>query len=118
LNEAGTRASVLGVLVLPEGDAPPEGAAPPLALVELPDGEAPPLALVDVVAGCEVEVDVEVAAAVEVPVVEVEAGAVDVLGELAALIEVLECEEPPHPAMTRKAARSTENAARRLTFPA
>jgi hypothetical protein len=107
LNEAGTRASVLGVLVLPDG------AAPPLALVELPAGEAPPLAPVDVMLVVVSDVDVD---ELDGPAL---GGPVGLLAELlVALAVLLECGEPPHPAMTRKAARRAENAARRLTFPA
>jgi hypothetical protein len=103
---------VLGVLVLPDG------AAPPLALVELPEGEAPPLAPVEVVVVGVVDRAVE---AVDVPVVEVDVGTVEVVSEPAAVLEVAEllgCEEPPQPAISRKAARSAEDAAKRLTFPA
>jgi hypothetical protein len=104
----------LGVLVVPDG------AAPPLALVELPEGEAPPLALVEVPAGVEVEVALDAPVEpVDVPIVELAPGAVEVLSELAALEPLmLECEEPPQPAITRKAARSAEKATKRLTFPA
>jgi hypothetical protein len=110
LNVAGTRAFVLGVLVLPDGDAPP------LALVELPEGEAPPLALVVVVA--EVEVEPGAGELLNVEVDELDCCASGRAVELpVAVAELLECEEPPHPPITRKAARSAENAARRLTFP-
>ncbi len=104
----------------PEMPAPPE-AAPP----DPPDGEAPPLALVEVVPAPPVLVEPDVLVepcAVELPVVDGDAVDVGAVVLLATVVEelcvVLECEEPPQPAIVNKAAQSAERTASRLTFSA
>jgi hypothetical protein len=113
LNVAGTLASVEPPEDPPADDPPPEpeiGAPPELAPPE-PETEAPPdpepfapPPVLAVVAAC--------------AVVELEALAPGAVVLPAALWLVLECEEPPHPAMVRKVGRSAERARRRLTFSA
>jgi hypothetical protein len=118
LNVAGTRASVDPPdAPLDDWEPPPEIGAPPelLVPVELPlePTAAPPDAVV-FVDGVVFVVVVEAA----LVVVDVAALVVGVVVLLAALWLVLECEEPPHPAMVRKTGRRAERASRRLTFSA
>ncbi len=86
---------------------------------------APPLEGLVVVDACVVDVCVVVAAEVveecvvvdEADCVDVAAGVLDVAGELvAALWDVVECEEPPHPPIDRNTGSSRKRIARLLTF--